>query len=53
MVVLSFITKNTVTKLKDLTITLYDVLNSTLQIPYKTIILIGDSEDNIVTLFKK
>ncbi|MEM1646139.1 MAG: glycosyltransferase [Ignisphaera sp.] len=53
MVVLSFITKNTITRLKDLPITLYDVLNSTLQIPYKTIILIDDSKDNTVTLFKK
>jgi len=51
-VVLSFITKNSYTKMKH-TIGLERVLDSTLQIPYKSIILVDDSEDATAKIFKK
>ncbi len=45
MVVLSFITKNSCSKLKHTPITLISVLNSVLQIPFRSLILIDDSVD--------
>lgn len=51
MVVVSFITKNSITRLVDRPITLRDVLNSTLQIPYKSLILVDDSEDETREVF--
>jgi len=51
-VVLSFITKNSYTKMKK-TIGLERVLDSTLQIPYKSIILVDDSEDETAKVFRK
>ena len=52
-IVLSFITKNSASKLSQTPITLFDVLKSTLQIPYKTIILVDNSSDNTPDYFKK
>ncbi len=52
-VVLSFITYNSYTKLKRTPITLEDVLNSTLQIPYKSVILVDDSSDETPQVFRK
>jgi len=51
-VVLSFITKNSYTKMKH-TIGLEKVLDSTLQIPYKSIILVDDSKDETAKVFRK
>ncbi|RLF20068.1 MAG: glycosyl transferase [Thermoprotei archaeon] len=45
MTVLSMVTKDSYTKLMKAPITLEDVLNSTLQIPYKALILVDDSKD--------
>ena len=43
-VVLAFITRNSVEKLSSTPITLRDVLDSTLQIPYRNMILVDDSD---------
>lgn len=52
--VVSFITKDSRTKLAEFgTISLEDVLNSTIQIPYKTIILVDDSADDTRKIFKE
>ena len=51
MVIVSFITKNSVTRLTGKPITLKDVLNSTLQVPYKSLILVDDSEDDTRKVF--
>ncbi|MEM1831089.1 MAG: glycosyltransferase family 2 protein [Sulfolobales archaeon] len=52
--VVSFITKDSYTKLREFgLISLEDVLNSTLQVPYKTIILVDDSSDATREVFKK
>jgi len=45
LVVLSLITRNSCSKLKHTPITLVDVLNSVLQIPFKSLILVDDSID--------
>jgi len=52
-VVLSFITKNSASKLRETPITLFDVLNSTLQIPYKAIILVDNSSDSTPDYFRR
>ena len=52
-VVLAFITKNSATKLAKTSITLFDVLKSTLQIPYRSIILVDASTDETVDYFRK
>ena len=53
LIVAAFITKNSYTKLLSAPISLNDVLNSTLQIPYNSIILVDDSMDLTVDIFKK
>lgn len=52
MVILSFTTKNSASRLKDAPITLDIVPNPTLQIPYKSIVLVDYSEDDTISLFK-
>ncbi|MEM2094347.1 MAG: glycosyltransferase [Candidatus Bathyarchaeia archaeon] len=50
---LSVITKNSFTKLKNIPINLIDVLDSTKQLPYRTVILVDDSTDQTVEVFKE
>jgi len=51
MVILSFITRNSYTKMQKAPVSLEDVLISTLQIPYKQIILVDDSTDETRDFF--
>jgi len=53
MVVLSFITRNSYSKMQKAPVSLEDVLNSTLQIPYRQIILVDDSTDETRDFFRK
>ena len=46
LIVLSMITRDSVSRLKKTPITLMDVLDSTLQVPYRSIILVDDSKDD-------
>jgi hypothetical protein len=50
--VLAFITRDSETKMSQTPISLFDVLYSTLQIPYQHIILIDDSKDGTIKIFK-
>ena len=52
MVVLSFITRNSYTKMLKAPVSLREVLNSTLQIPYRQIILVDDSTDETREFFQ-
>ena len=53
MIVLSFITRNSKTKLSRAPITLSHVLNSTLQLPYRSIILVDNSSDGTAEAFRE
>ena len=53
MVVVSFITKNSASKLRETPISLNDVLKSTLQVPYRSIILVDNSTDDTVEWFRR
>jgi len=53
MVVLSLITRNSYSKMQKAPVSLEDVLDSTLQIPYKQIILVDDSVDETRNLFRR
>ena len=53
MVVLSFITRNSYSKMRRAPVSLEDVLASTLQIPYRQIILVDDSTDETREFFRK
>lgn len=50
--VLAFITKDSKTKMDHAPVSLWDVLESTLQIPYSDMILIDDSEDETPKVFE-
>jgi len=49
--VLAFITRNSYSKMQKAPVSLIDVLNSTLQIPYTDIILVDDSDDETRSVF--
>lgn len=51
--ILSLITKNSYSKLKQTPISLYNVLASTEQLPYETIILVDDSDDETAEVFRE
>ena len=53
--IVSFITRNSAERLRYSGITLHDVLNSSLQIPYKSIILVDDSsaESKTIQVFRE
>jgi len=53
MVVLAFITKDSHTKMKRAPVSLVEVLNSTLQIPYHYVILVDDSQDETSKIFEE
>ena len=50
--VLAFITRDSETKMSQTPVSLFNVLYSTLQIPYKDIILVDDSKDCTINVFK-
>jgi len=53
MVVLAMITKNSVSRMKQTPVSFEDVLRSTLQVPYKSFILVDASSDETPNVVKK
>ena len=51
MVIISFITKNSYSKMKSAPVSLREVLELVVQVPFRSVILVDDSDDTTPKVF--